>query len=73
MAAMMVATTNAVSLTPDNWDAETAGKTVLLKFFAPWCGHCKKMAPDYEKLMADFEGSATQLVAEIDCTTEGML
>mmetsp|Transcript_55516 Transcript_55516/g.84030 ORF Transcript_55516/g.84030 Transcript_55516/m.84030 type:complete len:225 (+) Transcript_55516:129-803(+) len=74
VAAMMVATptsSNALELTPDNWDAETAGKTVLLKFYAPWCGHCKKMKPDYEKLMADFEGSATQLVAEVDCTTEG--
>jgi len=26
----------AVELTPDNWDAETAGKTVLIKFLAPW-------------------------------------
>eukprot|EP00804_Cyclotella_cryptica_P015139 CCRYP_000696-RB/>CCRYP_000696-RB protein AED:0.01 eAED:0.01 QI:378/1/1/1/1/1/2/206/171 len=29
------------------------------------------MAPDWEKLMADFEGSATQLVAEFDCTADG--
>jgi len=27
---------NAVTLTPDNWDTETAGKTVLIKFQAPW-------------------------------------
>lgn len=24
------------SLTPDNYDSLTAGKTVFLKFFAPW-------------------------------------
>ncbi|KAL3805373.1 hypothetical protein HJC23_009080 [Cyclotella cryptica] len=60
-----------VELTPDNWEAETTGKTVFIKFFAPWCGHCKAMAPDWEKLMADFEGSATQLVAEFDCTADG--
>jgi hypothetical protein len=26
----------AKELTPDNWDAETAGKTVFVKFLAPW-------------------------------------
>jgi len=24
------------SLTPDNWDAKTSGKTVFIKFQAPW-------------------------------------
>jgi len=26
-----------VELTPDNFDEMTAGKTVFIKFFAPWC------------------------------------
>jgi hypothetical protein len=29
------------------------------------------MKPDWDKLMKEFEGSATQLVADVDCTTEG--
>ena len=32
----LAATANATSLTLDNWDTETAGKTVLIKFQAPW-------------------------------------
>jgi len=27
---------NAIELTPDNWEASVAGKTVLIKFQAPW-------------------------------------
>ncbi|CAB9529823.1 disulfide-isomerase-like protein EhSep2 [Seminavis robusta] len=29
------------------------------------------MKPDWDKLMKEFEGSDTQLVADVDCTTEG--
>lgn len=59
------------SLTPDNYDSLTDGKTVFIKFFAPWCGHCKKMAPDWEKLSGEWEGHEIGLVAEVDCTADG--
>lgn len=58
-------------LTPENYDEMTAGKTVLLKFYAPWCGHCKKMAPDWEKLFNEWDGNDIGLVAKVDCTAEG--
>jgi protein disulfide-isomerase-like protein len=67
----LLAATNAIELTADNWDDATAGKTVFIKFFAPWCGHCKKLKPDWDKLMDAFADSKTALVADVDCTTEG--
>merc|ERR1712194_836490 len=59
------------SLTPENYSSMTDGKTVFIKFFAPWCGHCKKMAPDWEKLADEWADKSDALIAEIDCTAEG--
>lgn len=69
--AAAVSGVTAKELTPDNYDAETSGKSVFLKFFAPWCGHCKKLKPDWDKLIAEFEGSSTKLIGDVDCTADG--
>jgi|GEM_PF-2052335 len=45
-----------------------SGKSVLVKYYAPWCGHCKKMAPDYEKLGEAFKDHETIVVADMDST-----
>ena len=44
---------------------------VFVKFYAPWCGHCKKMAPDYKKLaerMAEEDDGVP--VAKVDATID---
>ena len=59
---------NAIELTQDTWDDMTTGKTVFVKFYAPWCGHCKKLAPEWAKLEDE-----DVVVAEVDCTSEKRL
>jgi len=68
---VLVALAASLELTPDNWDNETAGKTIFVKFLAPWWGHCKRMKPDWDRLMADYKGHKTALVADVDCTAAG--
>lgn len=67
---LTIASAAVPSLTPENWDAMTSGKTVFIKYFAPWCGHCKAMKEDWEKLSDDWAGSESALIAEVDCTVD---
>ena len=36
----------------ENFDEIVNDKTkdVLIEFYAPWCGHCKSLAPKYDEL-----------------------
>ncbi|OMJ10445.1 Protein disulfide-isomerase 1 [Smittium culicis] len=60
------------SLTAKDFDAaiEGAKKGSLIKFFAPWCGHCKNMANDYIVLSSGFKDQSDVLVAEVNCDDE---
>jgi thiol-disulfide isomerase/thioredoxin len=37
---------------------------------APWCGHCKKMKPQWDRLQEEYQDHKTVVVAEFDCTTD---
>lgn len=40
----------------------------LVKFFAPWCGHCKKMAGGFKEAAAELKGTAN--FVDLDATVE---
>ena len=46
-----------------------ADKTYLVEFYAPWCGHCKNLVPEWKKAATALNGIVG--VAAVDATAEG--
>jgi thioredoxin-like negative regulator of GroEL len=58
-----------VQLTSENfWSVVQNEPCVFVKFYAPWCSHCNKMAKDFEKAAEELVGKA--VFAEVDSTQE---
>ncbi|XP_010914538.1 probable protein disulfide-isomerase A6 [Elaeis guineensis] len=55
-------------LTETNFEKEVGQDSgALVEFYAPWCGHCKKLAPEYEKLGSSFKKAKSILIGKVDC------
>lgn len=55
-----------------------SGQTVIVEFFAPWCGHCKRLAPVWSQFadavaQHDLDHSNNLTVAQVDCTSNMLL
>lgn len=73
LAAVSVSASAVIDLTPSNFDSVVlkSGKPALVEFFAPWCGHCKTLAPIYDELAGAFEFAKDKVtIAKVDADSE---
>jgi thioredoxin 1 len=59
---------NVVTLTTANWEKEVeqSDKPVLVDFWAVWCGPCRMLAPNIDKVAEQFAGKVKVGKLDID-------
>jgi len=57
-----------IELIPETFHESLKTKNLFVKFYAPWCGHCKSLAPDWDSLAHQYSTSSSVLIGSVDCT-----
>jgi protein disulfide isomerase len=54
----------------DSWETivEDGARDVLIEQYAPWCGHCKSLAPVLDKVAEALKETTTLVIAKMDAT-----
>ena len=54
---------------PTREEVDALDGLAVLEFGAPWCGHCKKLAPIWKELGEEFQNQKDQIIiAQVDST-----
>lgn len=61
-----------LSLNPSSFGSTLAQGPLFVKFFAPWCGHCKKLAPTWAQLAKATQNGRVN-IAEVNCDDHSAL